>query len=126
MHLHNFDIEVWPKDFRGLAREPKERVYTGRIIRGPDDGDLGFKICDFRFFRGGVAGGANHETLFVLRAKLCDRKGCVVETKVYDHITLFNDVAQVVAHIDFPDDLKFRNARRAREEGLSHASFGTS
>src|SRR6185503_326783 len=44
VHLNDFEVELGPEDFGGLAREPKECVDAGRVVARPHHRNLRFEI----------------------------------------------------------------------------------
>src|SRR5690606_27426261 len=71
-----------------------------------------------------VAGRANHERLFVLCAKVGNRRRGVVQAEVDHDVGLSDDARQVVALINFADDFELWMLWCASEQGFPHASFG--
>ena len=125
VHLHHFEVEAGAENFRRLAREPEERVHAGRVVGGPDDGDLRFETQDFRLLGGLMSGRADDERLAVLRANFRHVERRAVKAEIDHGIAAADDVREIVARVDLADHFEFGQARRATEEGLAHAAFGT-
>ena len=123
MHLDDFEIEAWAEDFRGLAREPEERVHAGRVVRCPHDRDARFERRDLRLLLVAVARGADDERLAVLGTEPRDGQRGVVKAEVDHRVAAMNDRREVVTEINLADDFEFGDPRRARDEHLAHAAL---
>ena len=125
MHLDDFQIKIWPQDFRCLASEPKERVHASGIITRPNDGNRGLVLEHLSLFFIRVAGGANDQRLAVLRAQSGAGGGSVVQTEINDGITISNVIGEAVAFVYAYDDIESVHFFSAGNEHLAHPAFGT-
>ena len=72
-----------------------------------------------------VAGGADDQRLFVLRAKIRNPGRGRVRAEIHHHVAFGNDGAQIVAGVNLAGDFNFAKVRRAGDERLAHAAFRT-
>ena len=61
VHLDDLEVEAGAEDFRGLAREPEERVDAGGIVRGVRSEFWRLQILDLGFLSVGMTGGADNQ-----------------------------------------------------------------
>lgn len=125
MCLGDLDVEVRPEDFRGLAREPAQRIHAGRVIAGKDHRDFLRSRADQCNLRIRVTGGADDDCLLPRDAGGEHGLARRVMRKINHGVALCDARGKVVADIHGCADGEHGIFRRARDEHLAHASART-
>ncbi len=86
-------------------------------------GICAFRLPDFKRVGVGVAGGADDQRFFVLRAQFGHPGRGRVRTEINHHVAARNDRAEIVADVNLADDFEFAKVRRAGDERPAHAAF---
>ena len=123
VHLDDFEVEAGAEDFGGLAGEPEERVHAGRVVRGPDHGNLRGAGPERGLLLLLVSGGADNERLAMPHAEFGEGQGGLVEAEVDDGVGLRQQWGERLAEVDLSDYFEPGHAGGAGDERLAHAAL---
>ena len=125
MGLDHFEIERSPENFGSLSSEPEEGVHPGRVVRGPDHGNLSRSRPDGRLLRLAMTCGADDQGFSVGRTQGSHLSSGVMVREVDHRIGLWKDRRQIIADIQPGNDLQLRMILGTRQQCLTHPPLGT-
>jgi len=124
VHLDDLGVVVGAENGGGAAGEGEEQVHADGIIARPHARNRGGRGEQVFFLFGGVAGGADDERFFMLRAQADDVGGGRVETEVDDDVGLRDARGEIVALIEGGDD-GGSGFHGGGDVGLAHTALGS-